>query len=221
MEPHQGNELLDEWLGLELRVIPDGTWDALYESAEALAVEYERGGAIVYRMPIGGSSALGAYAFLKASEELKAQCTTPFDSIVFASSSGSTHTGLAHGFRSDPTTVLGIACDPEPDIAEDFAKLSEGLSRIDGAEPLEAGDYELDFRFVGPGYGVPSDGSVSAIRTLARSEGIFLDPIYSGKAFHGLLSRISSGETGGRVLFWHTGGVPSLFAMPKSPGYDL
>jgi 1-aminocyclopropane-1-carboxylate deaminase/D-cysteine desulfhydrase-like pyridoxal-dependent ACC family enzyme len=107
-----------------------------------------------------------------------------------------------------------VACDPEPQIADDFAKLSVGLAEMGLGEAMKGEDYDLDKRFIGPGYGVPSDGSCRAIEVLARAEGIFLDPIYSGKAFDALLTMIGSGELSGRILFWHTGGLPALFAMP-------
>jgi len=205
-----GNLALNEILGIDLRKAPNGTWEELYAQAEHLALEYEAKGVRVYRVPIGGSSALGAYAFYVAAQELD----RAFDSIVFASSSGSTHTGLAFAYAGTKTRVLGIACDPEPEIAADFAELAVGLRTLipDGPR-LDAEDYDLNFSFVGPGYGVPSEAGNAAIRRLARSEGIFLDPIYSGKAFAGLLELVSKGELTGKVLFWHTGGLPALFAV--------
>ena len=78
---------------------------------------------------------------------------------------------------------------------------------------LKPSDFRFDLRYVGPGYGVPSEGCLAAIETLARTEGIFLDPVYSGKAFHGLIEMARNGEINGRVCFWHTGGSPALFAM--------
>ena len=211
---HGGNVLLDELLGVELRVLPNGTWDELYTATEAVAAELETGGERVYRVPVGGSSPLGAYAFVKAGEELAAQ-TAPFDTIVFASSSGSTHVGLAWHYRETPTRILGVACDPEPDIAEDFAKLSAGLADLLGfGSGLPSEAFDLNFDYVGEGYGVPSPAGQSAICYLATSEGIFLDPVYTGKAFAGLLELIERGSLGGRLCFWHTGGLPALFARP-------
>ena len=205
-----GNLILDDLLGIDLRFAPNGTWDELYAQAEALAVEQETAGANVYRIPIGGSSALGAFAFYQAAQELDQK----FDTVVFASSSGSTHTGLAFAFSGTSTRVLGIACDPEPEIAEDFAELAVGLREILPDGPvLTAKDYDLDFNFVGPGYGVPSEAGNAAIRRLARTEGIFLDPIYSGKAFAALLDLVENRRLIGKILFWHTGGLPALFTQ--------
>jgi len=207
-----GNVPLDRLLGIDLRIHPDGTWEELYALAEDLAREYEAAGKRVYRIPIGGSSPLGAYAFYMASQELAAQAE-PFDAIVFASSSGSTHTGLAYGLWESNTVVLGMACDPEPEIAEDFAELAAGLEKLVGrGRHLQAADFRLDFRFVGEGYGVPSEEGQDAIRYLAQTEGVFLDPIYSGKAFAGLRQLVTEGTLKGRILFWHTGGTPALFA---------
>ncbi|MHB8637136.1 MAG: D-cysteine desulfhydrase family protein [Fimbriimonadaceae bacterium] len=207
-----GNVLLDELLGVERRILPDGTWDELYAEAELEAARLEAVGERVYRVPVGGSSPLGAYAFTKAAEEVDAQ-TDRFDWIVFASSSGSTQVGLTWHYRGVPTRVLGIACDPEPSIADDFVKLGEGLARMLGSKHTLARDaFELNFDYVGGGYGIPSDAGHAANVRLARTEGIFLDPIYTSKAFAGLLNLVGKGTLAGRILFWHTGGVPALFA---------
>jgi D-cysteine desulfhydrase/L-cysteate sulfo-lyase len=204
-----GNLVLDRILGIDLRFFPNGTWEQLYSHAERLAEEQAALGLNAYRIPVGGSSPLGAYAFVEAAKEIDEE----FDAIVFASSSGSTHTGLAFAFADASTRVLGIACDPEPEIAEDFAELARGLKFLapDGPD-LAACDYDLDFSFVGPGYGVPSEAGDAALERLARTEGIFLDPIYSAKAFAGLISLAETGTLAGKILFWHTGGLPALFA---------
>ncbi len=204
-----GNVLLNDLCGLEMEVMPDGTWEEMYAAAEAIAVREESKGHRVYRVPIGGSSARGAYGFVKAAEEIP-----HFDWIVFASSSGSTHTGLQYFFQGTTTQVLGIACDPEPEIANDFAELAHDLDALLGTDKhLRPTDFKLDFRFVGDGYGTYGESTLGAIRKMARTEGIFLDPIYSGKAFEGLLQLAKEGTIAGKVLFWHTGGLPALFAM--------
>ena len=214
MRSDNGNILLDRWLGADIRLFDDANWDTLFEFTDALEAEYVATGAKVYRIPIGGSHPLGAYGFIEAAKEIAEQ-TAPFDEILFASSSGSTHTGLQYALLGSSTRVQGIACDPEPTITDDFARLAGDLDRFLGTSVgLKSSDYNLDTRFVGPGYGVPSEAGNAAVMKMARTEGIFLDPIYSGKAFAGLLARVAEGSTKGRVLFWHTGGTPALFAMP-------
>lgn len=204
-----GNVLLDHLFGLDLRIHPDDTWDRLYGFAEALALEYETQGKKVYRIPIGGSSPLGAYAFYQAGQEVGHE----FDCIVFSTSSGSTHTGLAHFFRDSKTNLIGIAADPEPELAEQFVDISFGLAPLLNQAPLEFQDFRIEFDYVGEGYGVPDQACMDAIEFMARREGILLDPVYSGKAFAGLLALARASELSGRVLFWHTGGVPALFAL--------
>ena len=86
------------------------------------------------------------------------------------------------------------------------------MAELLGEESLAAEDFLIDFGSVGPGYGVPSEEGRQAIKLMAQGEGIFLDPIYSGKAFAGLMRLAHLGTVTGRVLFWHTGGTPALFA---------
>lgn len=208
-----GNLLIDQILGVDVRRHPDGTWEELYEHAEELAREYEARGLDVYRIPIGGSSPLGAYGFLKAADELNSQAG-PFDDIVVASSSGSTHSGLTYAYHGMPTRVIGISADPEPELPHEFAELCAGLDDLLGEHrDVRAGDFDLRLDWVGPGYAVPSAEGNAAILELARTEGIFLDPVYSGKAFAGAMDLARLGELRGRTLFWHTGGAPSLFSL--------
>lgn len=201
-----GNVLLDRIMGVDLRVFPDDDWEVLYGHMDALVNEF---GPRAYKIPVGGSSPWGAYAFYRAAEELAGE---RFDTIVHASSSGSTQVGLTYAFHGTSTRVLGICSDPEPEIVHDFAALAQGLDEVAGKGiSLRAEDFELDVEHVGPGYGVPSDEGMAAIHDLARTEGIFLDPIYSGKAFAALIDLARQGELPGRTLFWHTGGTPALF----------
>ena len=206
-----GNVLLDRLLGVDLHWQANGTWEELYAAADRVAVEYRSRGYSVYEIPIGGSSPTGAFGFYQAAKEILGG----FDLVAFASSSGSTHAGLQLGLAD--TRVLGFACDPEPEIAEDFAALGNGLRELlQRHDRVTAADFELDFSAVGPGYGIPSEEGDAAIEWLARTEGIFLDPIYSGKAFGGLKRLIERGEIRGKILFWHTGGTPALFARSDS-----
>jgi len=204
-----GNVLLDDILGAELRMFPDGDWEALFAEMEKFALEKEELGQRVYRIPVGGSSPLGAYAFYQAAAELN---TGPFDWIVCATSSGSTQTGLTYAFASSSTRVLGVACDPELEIAHDFALIGRGLASLIDAPVLGVDSFLIDFDSVGEGYGIVTREGEHAIQLMARREGIFLDPIYSAKAFAALIRLAETRAIEGRVLFWHTGGTPALFA---------
>lgn len=215
---HSGNILLDHLFGVKLHRYADSTWDDLYARTEEISKSLEKSGKRVYRVPVGGSCPLGAYSFWEAARELRAQTQDRFDYVVMASSSGSTHVGLHAGLK-DWANVIGIAADPEPEIVEDFAELSQGLSLLYPSIPtLSAGEFELKGSYVGKGYSILDEVTLATIMLVAEEEGIILDPVYTGKAMTGLMDLVQTGEIGGRILFWHTGGTPTVFAVPKWPG---
>jgi 1-aminocyclopropane-1-carboxylate deaminase/D-cysteine desulfhydrase-like pyridoxal-dependent ACC family enzyme len=203
-----GNLVLDALFGAHLQEFADDDWEVLYDHAERIGDDLEAHGHTVYRIPVGGSSPVGAYAFVVASAELPGE----FDFVVCPTSSGSTHAGLAHAFYGSRTRVIGISCDPEPEILDDLMPLIHGLDDFTPVRrhiPREEVDFRLDW--AGEAYGIPSPEGEAALEYLAHRQGILLDPVYSAKAFAGFLDLIRSGEISGRVLFWHTGGMPALF----------
>lgn len=212
--PRNGNVRIDEMLGVEILKTEDGDWETLYAFQDETVRRFESEGKTVYKMPIGGSSDLGAYGFALAGKEVDAQ-KSGFDFLVTPSSSGSTHTGLTWHFKGSSTKVIGISADPDPEreLVEDMVELAGGVDELSGVAKKVANE-DFDFRtdWVGEGYGVPSEKGQAAIKKLATTEGIFLDPVYSGKAFAGLLDLTARNEIKGKVLFWHTGGTPALFA---------
>jgi D-cysteine desulfhydrase family pyridoxal phosphate-dependent enzyme len=212
LDSTNGNSFIDRLVGLETVHIPDDTWDVLFERFERVAAEIEGEGKIVYRIPVGGSTALGAYSFYKASEEVKNQGRA-FDWIVTSSSSGSTQAGLTYGFHGEPTKILGIAADPEPDFAQEVIRVGDELAEFLHQTQLPSHNFRVNLNYCGAGYGVSDNETLSAIRWLATTEGILLDPIYTGKAFRGLMDLTRKNQIAGKVLFWHTGGIPNLFAL--------
>ncbi len=210
---HGGNRVLDEMFGLEMRVFPDDDWEVLDQHVRSIADELRGQGLGVTVLPTGGSTALGAYGFFKAGHELESQSRDPFEAIVLPTSSCSTHAGLGYYFHGKPTRVVGISCDPEPELPVELWRLAGGLDSMTGQDRMMVReDFDLRLGYVGAGYGVPGVAGDAAIEYLIKTEGILLDPIYSGKAFAGLLDLVRNGELSGRVLFWHTGGLPTLFA---------
>jgi len=209
-KPKQGGNLvLDALSGVHLHPHPNGTWDELEAHTESLIQQLTDQGRKVFHVPLGGSSVAGAYAFTQAAQEL----TEKFDVIVTSSSSGSTQTGLAYHFNGTGTRVVGICADPEPEMVDVFADLAAQLDELLGSrQAMKPSDFELRTDFVGQGYGVPSEEGREATQHLLMHEGIFLDPIYTAKAYAGLLHMVRNGEIKGKVLFWHTGGLPGLFA---------
>lgn len=209
-----GNVVLDTLFGVKLHLVPDGDWDELDARTEDMVERLQAIGKKVYKVATGGSSALGAYSFVLAGQEIDASGAR-FDYVVTPSSSGSTHAGLAYQFLGSETHVIGINADPDPEdelahnIVELCAEVDEMLGLTKG---LSRRDIDLRMEFCGEAYGIPSAEGNRAIEVFARREGIILDPVYTGKAAAGLLELVARKELSGRVLFWHTGGLPTLFA---------
>lgn len=221
-EPATGNILLDTLLGAEFVWAGNRPRDAVM--AETVAAQ-KAAGHTPYLIPYGGSNFIGAGAYVAAVEELAQQIAArhlpPFDRIVFASSSGGTHAGLALGVAALnlPTQVLGISVDkPEVELTDEIVgKLATETARRLGLPHRFSGENIFaDDGYMGLGYGVMGDAEREAIALFARTEGILLDPVYTGRAAAGLLDLIRRGKIapGERILFWHTGGFPALFA-PK------
>jgi D-cysteine desulfhydrase family pyridoxal phosphate-dependent enzyme len=207
-----GNLLLNRLLGAELHFT--GTRD--YYAAEAaitdLAACLEADGHRPYAIPIGGASVTGVRAYLEAADELLGQLDAPPDWVVVADGSGGTHAGLLAGL-SGRTRVLGVDVGTRPDLDEVVPALAAAAARAAGREDPQA-EVVIDHGRFGAGYGQPTPETKEAILAAARTEGLILDPVYTGKAMAGLIGwaregRFAPGET---VVFWHTGGAPALFA---------
>jgi len=209
-----GNLLLDQLLGAEIIFAGDEDPEQVLKQAFDRAQEEGRR---PYLIPYGGSSPTGASAYVAALEELLTE-EAPFHRIVFATSSGGTQAGMIVGAQALglPTRIYGISVDkPADDLRPAIAALAHEIAdllRIDLA--LDSSDILVDDRYLGGGYGVMGDPEVQAIRLFARHEGLLLDPVYTGRAAAGLIDLIHRGEIepGERILFWHTGGTPGLFA---------
>lgn len=208
-EHSDGNLLLDQIFGAHLRWCGE---DRKGEQIPQLMDELRAQGKRPWQIPYGGSDSTGALGFVRAATELHEQAArlgVEFAEIVFASSSGGTHAGLIEGSRQCgmKSRLRGMAIDPvDPSTAP--AKVLELTDVLGGA------DAEICFDSISlyGEYGEVTGKEAAAIRRLARSEGILLDPVYTGRAFAGLLDRIELGEISGPVLFWHTGGLPALFS---------
>ncbi|MDW8071825.1 MAG: D-cysteine desulfhydrase family protein [Anaerolineae bacterium] len=225
--PPTGNLLLDTLLGAELR------WSGPYRRGEQLhhVVEALRAaGRCPYLIPYGGSNALGAAGYAEAMQELARQCDgfvslANIACMVVASSSGATQAGLVVGAHlvAYPGQIIGIAIDKEetPGISytEHLATLANQTAELlDTAKTFTPQDFIVMREYVGDGYGVVGEREREAIRLTARLEGLLLDPVYTGRAMGGLIDLIHRRVIGRRetVLFWHTGGVPALFAYAQA-----
>lgn len=216
-EKPSGNALLDRLLGAEIRYVADREDRA--PAMEQAAEEMRRAGRKPYVIPIGASTPLGAAAFVQAVDEMLTQLPAPPDLIVHSTSSGGTQAGLVAGcvLAGIGTRVLGISADePSASLGEEISRIAAGLFGLleSGPEFRHRIAVDVDDRFVGGGYGVPTPESREAIELLARTEAIFLDPTYTAKAMAGLIARLRAREftDDQTILFWHTGGQVALFA---------
>lgn len=212
-EPPSGNALLQRMFGAEIVTV--ATREEREPAMREAAARLTRGGRRPYVVPLGGSTPEGALAYAHAFSELAAQIDPP-DVIIHSTSSGGTQAGLAAGaaLAGAPVRIIGISADdPAAAIRAIVEALVPAIGRLTGVEALAPGAVEVDDRFVGGGYGVPTPASTEAMDLAARSEGLLLDPVYTAKAMAGLVARVRAGEFRGdhTVLFWHTGGLPALF----------
>jgi L-cysteate sulfo-lyase len=213
-----GNYLLDLLLGAELHWTTRAQRSA---TLAALAEELRSQGHRPYSVTYGGSDPVGATGYVAALEELRDQTHAiglNLDAIVFPSSSGGTHAGLVAGawLLGWDVPLLGISVDePEIDLCNNVASLaSRTTAHLGHPHTFSPSDIQANADYLGGGYGVMSSLEKEAITLLARTEGILIDPVYTGRAFGGLLDLIRRDTlaAGPNVLFWHTGGTPALFA---------
>jgi L-cysteate sulfo-lyase len=174
-----------------------------------------------YAFPIGGSTAVGAAGYALAMVELAAQCAAQgvgFDRLVFASSSGGTHAGLVVGtsLTGFSGQVLGISIDhPEAELQTHVAGLATQTAALLGQPQIYApAQISANAGYLGGGYAVIGPPEREALRLFAQTDGLLLDPVYTGRAAAGLIDLIRQGAFGRdeRILFWHTGGTPALYA---------
>lgn len=214
------NALLDVLLGAD--VVYVGRREERVTKMEEVAANVRASGGAPFVIPIGASTPLGALGYVQAMVELLDQMPAP-DVIVHSTSSGGTQGGLVAACRllGLPTRIVGISADdPASAIQSQVRAIVGGIGeviRLDAMamEAIARGTaIEIDDRFVGDGYGIPTTASQEALQLAARTEALFLDPTYTAKAMAALIAyvrqqRFKEGQT---VLFWHTGGQVGLFA---------
>jgi 1-aminocyclopropane-1-carboxylate deaminase/D-cysteine desulfhydrase-like pyridoxal-dependent ACC family enzyme len=175
-----------------------------------------------YYIPLGGSNGLGSVGYVRAALELEEQAKAAGAAdawVVVATGSGGTLAGLLAGLKTIGSSLRLIGIDVAS-IWKDYPELvarigNDALELLDLPSIVEPAEVVLiEGTYVGQGYAVPTEGGMAAIEQLVREEGLLLDPTYTGKAFAGLLDLHASGHFGEHdpVIFWHTGGLPGLFA---------
>lgn len=217
-----GNRLLLELFAAQVMNV-DSLEDA-DRQLDDVAQQLREQGRRPYVIPIGGSNALGALGYVRAGLEIEQQSRAnglTFSTVVLPSGSAGTHAGLALALAHalPATSVIGVTVSRTADAQRvHVQRLIEGASALLGIEAPAGLRIELWDEYFAPRYGEANAIGTDAIRLLAQTEGLLLDPVYTGKAMAGLLDGIPRDRIDGKgpVLFLHTGGSPALFAYQDS-----
>ena len=226
--PPQGNLLLDHVLGAEVRFIDttDPYDPRVLGWLDEMVVDFERRGLRTRVLHIPGvSGVLGAAAMVDAGYELGEQFHAAGivpQALFLAAGSALTTAGLALAFKAQglTTRVVGVSVQrPAEFIAPLVAQRGCEAARLLGlTETLTVDDFDIDDRFIGRAYGVPTADSIDAIALAGRTEALLLDPVYTGKAFASLSAQVRAGRWRGDapIVFFHSGGTPGLFVHAEA-----
>ena len=212
-----GNVFLNKVFGAEMILCPSDR--DVKDYADEIVEEKKQSGGNPYFIPVGGSNHLGELGYIECMREIiENQNKDIFTHIILATGSGGTHAGLVAGktiFKSE-IKVIGISIKDNKSNQEErvYQLATNYLKYVDGSAPSRE-DVFVDDSYVGPGYAEPTDGMRKALSLMAAREGILLDPVYSGKAFDGLIGLVRSNffRTTDKVLFLHTGGSAAIPAF--------
>lgn len=218
-----GNRFLDGLLGAQVEIVERSA--SLANAVQARSEALLQQGHKPYVIPVGGSNGVGALGYVGCAQEIARQeqdIGQPFSHIFVVSGSGGTHAGLIAGARLAGlrARLIGVTISRS---AADQLPIVVGLARQAGALlEMSQLDFErevqLDDGAYLPGYGLPNEAMREAVRLCAQTEGVLLDPVYTGKAMAALIRRIRARDFHARdqVLFVHTGGAPALFAYEET-----
>tara|TARA_A100001037_G_scaffold100937_1_gene91966 strand:+ start:968 stop:1990 length:1023 start_codon:yes stop_codon:yes gene_type:complete len=229
---YNGNLFLDELLGAKLVLLEEdnealdqGGKLSMEETIENLMADLKTKGKNPYYIPVGGSNSIGSLGYISMTMELIAQANEmgiEIGSMVAASGSGGTQTGMILGADVEKSGIQTVGMAISSDATIVIPKLKDLCNQTSDYYELGLSYDEKDIIFndnyIGEGYGIPSEEMIEAVKLLARKEGIILDPVYSGKAFAGMVDLIKKGyfDKSKAVVFIHTGGTPALFVYSDS-----
>lgn len=215
-----GNLLIDELVGANITFAGLEQYQKMDETYAALSRHYLEQGLKTFRIPVGATDEIGLWGYIECARELKRnfdECGMKPDAIISATGSGGTLAGLILGnaIHNLDTEVFAFnVCD---DAAYFVKKITEDFSAWEKRYQADLDTSALPINviegYVGPGYGRATPAIFDTIRHVAQLEGIVLDPVYTGKAFHGMLDQIRQGRLKNMndIVFIHTGGMLGLF----------
>ncbi len=220
-EKIKGNYYLTKMLGAKIRFTNDIDRSSVDSMIAFVEKELMYGGGLPYAIPRGGACALGVIAHMFAAQELYEQCDKKGikpDLVTLAVGSGGTIAGwiLAKIIYKHPWRIEGFTVSrPSSELNKIIGSLIEQAAKLLKESVTLKSEYVvIHDGYIGDGYGIPSAKGNNTIKEIAVKQGVFLDPVYTGKAFSGVLDFIKSGsyEDVNTAIFLHTGGEPALFA---------
>ncbi|MCI2425961.1 D-cysteine desulfhydrase family protein [Candidatus Acetothermia bacterium] len=221
---YKANLLLDRLLGAKIEFIDSDDREEIIRRMEAAAEDLKSKGSNPYIIAAGGSTPIGCTGYYVALTELLTQVNEMeihINHLLLASGGGGTHAGVVLGAKAlnFALNVIGISVSrPADAIVERVSQLSEETASLLGHKlRFSAAEMEVYDQYIGDGYAIPTPEGLAAIRLVAQTEGIFLDPVYTGKAMAGLIDLIANQRfhRDEAVVFLHTGGTPALFTDEK------
>lgn len=220
-----GNVLMDKLHGATVERRPGGA--DMQAEMEAVAERLRREGRKPYVIPGGGSNPVGALGYVTAALELVQQAADMglrVDHLVHATGSAGTQAGLVAGLvalnSGIPVLGIGVRAPRERQEANVLALAERTAEHLGLPGIVRAEHVVANCDYVGQGYGIPTEGMVKAVRLVAETEGVLLDPVYSGKGMAGLIDLVGKGffPEDSNVVFLHTGGQAGLFGYPDAFG---
>jgi L-cysteate sulfo-lyase len=225
-----GNVLLDQMHGATIaKRACDSDMNA---EMEALAETLQSQGKKPYIIPGGGSNPVGALGYVNCAVELTEQAeqiSLKIDALVHATGSTGTQGGLVAGFSALASDIhllgIGVRAPQQKQEAGVYDLACRTMDYLGVEASVERDSVRANCDYVGPGYGLPTEGMVNAVKMLARLEGLLFDPVYAGKALDGMIDQVRKGYFDGmnNIVFLHTGGSAALFGYPgvfDLPGYQ-
>lgn len=221
----EGNIFLDKLAGAQIRWITPEEYSRRMEVMGLAAEEFLKAGRKPYVIPEGGSDEVGAWGYIKAVEELAHQAPSGEATFIYACGSGGTGAGLILGVKllDLPWRVVGVnVCDNREYFVKTISGIVEKVrARFELSFDFTPSEVEIQDGYVGRGYALSRPEELALIRDVARTEGVVLDPVYTGKAFYGMAHELAKDHRrfGKRIIFMHTGGIFGLF--PLAGEFDL
>lgn len=214
-----GNNFLFKLLGVEkIKVVQAGA--PMMKEMQEMAYELSSDGRRPYVIPGGGSNPIGATGYVACAQEIMGQAFDQglnFDYVICASGSAGTHAGLVTGLfgcnMNLPVVGINVSRSKEEQEELVYDLVQETARHVGVKREIPRNDIVCFDEYAGPGYSVPTAEMAEAVKLLARTEGILLDPVYTGKAMAGVIGLTRKGffKKGSNVLFIHTGGTPALY----------